>query len=93
MLDTLAEAYLIVEEHIQNLGDGVMTAGVFNNWLSDEGLRVTVANANNHQVTWGVLESAFEALGDYMEQYGYGSVIFGIFDGTNQVGQGSILPS
>ena len=93
VLDTLAQAYLIVGEHIENLGDGVMTAGVFNNWMSDEGMRVTVANANNHQVTWGVLESALEALGDYMEQYGYGSVVFDIFDGANQVGHGSILPS
>lgn len=92
VLDTLAEAYEIIQQHLETNGDGVMPAGTFDRFPSDEGLSITIANANNHQVTWGVLMTAFEALGDWMEQYGYGSVIFQIYDGPNQVGRGSILP-
>lgn len=92
VLDTMAEVYEVIQQHLQTYGDGVMAATSFDRFPSDEGLEVSIWNANNHQVTWGVLESALEALGDWMEQYGYGSVIFQIYDGSNQVGRGSILP-
>lgn len=92
VLGTLAEAYEIVNDQLERHGDGVMPAGTFDRFPSDDGLLVSVWNANNHQTTWGVLLSALEALGDWMEQYEYGSVIFQIYDGQNQVGRGSILP-
>lgn len=92
VLDTLAEVFEIAQQHIEGNGDGVMAAGTFDRFPSDEGLEVSIINTNNHQVTWGVLESALEALADWMEQYGYGSVVFQIYDGPNQVGRGSIIP-
>lgn len=92
VLDTMAEAYQIIYDQLLAHGDGVMPAGTFERYPSDQGLLISIWNANNHQVTWGVAQAALEALGDYMEQYGYGSVIFHIYDGPNQVGRGSILP-
>ena len=92
VLDSIAEVYEIILEHLETHGDGVMPAGTFERFPSDEGLEITITNANNHQVTWGVLQSALEALGDWMDQFGYGSVVFQIYDGPNQVGRGSILP-
>ena len=92
VLDTLSEAWDIIVEQLHAYGDGVMPAGTFERYPSDEGLLISIWNANNHQVTWGVAQAALEALGDYMEQNGYGSVIFQIYDGANQVGRGSILP-
>ena len=47
-----------------------------------------VENANNHQVTYGVLLSALLGLEKYMSNRGYGAVQFGLYDGPNQVGQG-----
>lgn len=92
VLDTLAEVFEIVQQQLEAHGDGVIPARTFDRFPSDEGMLVSIMNANNHQVTWGVLQAAIEALGDFMEQYGYGSVIFQIYDGPNQVGRGSILP-
>lgn len=92
VLDTLAEVFEIVQQQLETHGDGVIPARAFDRFPSDEGMLVSILNANNHQVTWGVLQAAIEALGDYMDQYGYGSVTFQIYDGQNQVGQGSILP-
>ena len=50
-----------------------------------------VENANNHQLTWGVLAAALGALRDYVvTQNGGGPGTFEIFDGENQVGKGTI---
>lgn len=92
VLDTLAEVFEIVQQQLETHGDGVIPARAFDRFPSDEGMLVSIMNANNHQVTWGVLQAAIEALGDYMEQHGYASVTFQIYDGPNQVGEGSILP-
>ena len=52
---------------------------------------IDVSNANNHQVTYAVLRAAVAALRDYMAQEGeYGTLVFDIWDGNNQVGKGVI---
>lgn len=48
------------------------------------------ANANNHQLTYGVLENALEALRSWMMFFrACGVIEYDIFDGDNQVGTGS----
>ena len=51
-----------------------------------------MANTNNHQLTWGVLGAAIDALGEYMHQAvtGPGEGWFSVFDGQNEVGMGTI---
>lgn len=51
-----------------------------------------IINTNNHQLTWGVLGAAIDALRDYMSQAvtGPGESWFSIFDGQNEVGMGTI---
>lgn len=52
---------------------------------------LSIRNANNHQMTWPILSSAIWAVVDYMyKKDNFGTVVFDIFDGGNQVGQGSI---
>lgn len=90
----LVDAFTRVQTRIQQSGDGLMLsnngAGLWQ--LTRNGLVLSIANANNHQTTWGVLGAAIFAIGDYMnENRSFGRIIFNIFDGTNQVGQGSIM--
>lgn len=55
------------------------------------GLVLNVANANNHQTTWGVLGAALSALKDFVaESGGFTSATFEIFDGVNQVATGTL---
>ena len=55
----------------------------------DAGLAIHVWNANNHQVSWGVLGAALEALWDFMGSGGrWGEVEFRILDGGVEVGVG-----
>ena len=52
---------------------------------------LNVQNANNHQCTWAVLREALWAVGNFMAVRDmWGEAEFSIFDGQNQVGQGSI---
>lgn len=72
-------------------GDGVIPRGTFG--FSRYGASWYSANANNHQVTWGVLAGAVMALSSFMDAYGgFGYAHFEIFDGGNQVGSGSVGP-
>ena len=78
--------------HVQQQGDGVMPAlargGIFQ-WLGEEGLALEVANADNHQTTYGVLAAALVALWHYMTQTGdIGRATFDVYDGPNWVGVG-----
>lgn len=61
-------------------------------WLGARGLTLRAVDANNHQLTWGVLGAALEAVRDYMDHRGhsFGTAYFKIFDGENQTGEGSI---
>lgn len=48
-------------------------------------------NANNHQITWGVMASAIYALADWMHtQNMFEGGTFQIYDGPNQVATGRI---
>lgn len=86
---TLSFEYVL--KYIELLNDGVIPGGIIR-WVGEDDLLLTVKNAENHQVTWGVLGAALIALGDYMSKFGYGAATFAIFDGGSQVGQGTIGP-
>lgn len=49
-----------------------------------------VSDANNHQVTYGVLGSVVVGLEGLMARDGYGEGEFEVFDGANQVGKGMV---
>ena len=90
----LVDAFNRVVARIQASGDGLVPsnngAGLWQ--LARNGIVLSIANANNHQTTWGVLGAAILAIGDFMNQnHIFGAVTFNIFDGTTQVGQGSII--
>lgn len=90
----IVDAFTRTQARIRASGDDLVPsnngAGVWQ--LTRNGIVLSIANANNHQTTWGVLGAALLAIGDYMNEHQwFGSVIFSIFDGSNQVGQGSIL--
>lgn len=62
--------------------------GIFQ-WLGQESLALEVANANNHQTTYGVLAAALMALWHYMEATGdVERASFAVYDGRNLVGNG-----
>ena len=47
-------------------------------------------NAGGHEITWGVLGAAVEALQDWSQNNAYGQMTYAIYDGPNQVGEGWI---
>ena len=72
-------------------GDKVIPSAAGTTFETEEGLIMVVSNANNHQMTWGVLKSALAALDDFINSNGgFVSASFDIFDGQNQVGTGKI---
>ena len=49
-------------------------------------------NADNHQMSFGVLRAAVGALQDYMRREGrWGMVKFWVFDGGREVGAGELF--
>ena len=85
----LREASDFVSSHLAVISDGLLVGGK-SAWLADA-LSVKVANANNHQTTWGVLRAALVALDDYMEVNEHvGAAEFTIFDGVTEVGAGTV---
>lgn len=85
----LASAWVSVHTHLAAAGDGPLPGGEFFVQFNNLGMRVW--NVNNHQTTWGVLNVAILALKDLLSvKKGLGAVIFKIFDGNNEVGQGQI---
>lgn len=77
---------------IQRGGDSVISGGVYR-WGSGfpHAIVVSFMNANNHQLTYGVVRSAVAAVKGYMASDGdYGLMSFDIWDGDNQVGTGVI---
>ncbi|KAA6410635.1 MAG: hypothetical protein FRX48_06058 [Lasallia pustulata] len=92
VLSLLDDARSTILGHIAIWGDGVVEDGFFN-WAGAGGLKLRMVNSNNHQLTWGVVGAAIEALGEYMHQAvtGPGEGWFSILDGTNEVGTGTIL--
>lgn len=80
-----------VTEWIASRGDGMLQNGRFT-WYGRAQSRIVfqVQNANNHQVMYGVLLTALTGMETYMWRLGYGCVDFKLYDGWNQVGQGSL---
>ncbi|MCJ1298663.1 hypothetical protein MMC08_001453 [Hypocenomyce scalaris] len=94
----LNEAYQNVLSIIQAHGDGDIVNGAYR-WTKNPdgplGLQIWVRNANNHQLTYGVLGAALNALNEYMTLFGAGlTTTMDVYDGVNQVGQGQqdIIP-
>ena len=75
--------------HVEDFNDGPIGDGQLS-WSGNSGVALSVENANNHQLTWGVLGVALQGLMSLMGGGGYGTASFVIFDGSNEVGQGSI---
>lgn len=80
-------AWRFSQDYIELMGDGVMPADSMN-YIPIEGFRVTFANANNHQITWGVYGSALVALRGFMDAHGWGPAVFRVIDGSNAVATG-----
>lgn len=91
VINVLTGAGKAAAAQIAAQGDRQIQNGRFM-WAQHMGRDVVlqVTNANNHQVMYGVLSSALAGLQDYMWNCGYGGVQFKLYDGSNQVGQGSI---
>lgn len=84
----LASAWDKVNTHLATIGDGLLPGEFFEQF---QAVALRVWNANNHQTTWEVLKVAILALEDFLSvKRGIGAVVFRIFDGNNQVGQGQI---
>lgn len=81
---------MAVHHHIQDHGDGDVPAGQAK-WVGNDGVALRVTNANNHQLTWGVLGVALQGVLSIMGDGGYGKASFTIYDGPNQVGKGVLL--
>lgn len=93
VIGIISSAYNYALNHIEISGDGVVRTLGNGRILQQQahGLALAVFNANNHQMTWGVLASALLALVDYMAGQGtYRAAAFTVFDGHNEVGSGSI---
>ena len=76
---------------IQNQGDGVIVSGRYEGVVPGNSFGLGMRNANNHQLTYGVVQAAIAALKSYMSQENnYGWVLFEIWDGDNQVGVGAL---
>lgn len=82
----------IISTYIRVVGDGPVTNGRYE-MVGLGGVQVMARNADNHQLTWGVLSAALAAVLDYMRVFGNGAATFNIFDGTHMVGQGTVQVS
>ena len=83
----MAAAY--VAQYVYQIGDAVISKGSVE-FYGGNGVFFKSWNVNNHQQTWGVLAAAIAALKDYMSHSSYGGASFSIFDGRNEVGEGTI---
>lgn len=86
ILEFLSEVLREVREHLHTNSDGPIPNGYF--FFNRYGLHLFAMNDNNHQVTWGVMGAAIEALTNFMIIYGFGPMRFTITDGLNVVGRG-----
>lgn len=78
-----------VAQYIHQMGDAVISRGAVE-FYGGNGVFFKSWNVNNHQQTWGVLAAAIAALKDYMSHNYYGGASFSIFDGSNEVGEGTV---
>lgn len=89
VINVIDACYKLILHSIQQHGDVILPGGYFN-WMGINGIAVEAINANNHQLTWGVLAAALKAVKQYMEANGYRQAHFDIYDGENMVGKGLI---
>ena len=85
----LEQALLAIHLHIEAHGDGDVPRGEAR-WAGNDGTVLRVANANNHQLTWGVLGVAIQGVKSVLGEGALGRASFVIFDGRNMVGRGWI---
>lgn len=84
----------LATQRIAEHGDRVIPISdliILGSSMAGEGVLMTLKNANNHQLTYGVVHGAALALGAFINKYGgFQSVQFQIIDGQNVVGTGRI---
>lgn len=83
-------AFLYLEAYVTRFDEGDLIRGGHFDWLSPPSHSLDVWNANNHQVTYGMLQMTIAAIYDYMGVHGFETATFAMFDGANQVGIGNI---
>lgn len=71
------------------MDDGYVAGGRFD-WPGNEKLVLRAWNTNNHQLTYGVLAAAAQALQVWAWGDGWGLLKFDIYDGTTKVGKGIV---
>lgn len=86
---TISIAHNVITARIRAMGDGPVENGRYS-MVGLGGVGVNAWNADNHQLTWGVLGAALTALLDYMKVFGNGPITFNVFDGSHMVGQGTV---
>lgn len=83
-----------VKQQIVQHGDRVIPATdlvTLGSAMVVQGVHMTLSNADNHQLTYGVVQSAAVAMVQYFTvRGGYQTVDFSIIDGKNHVGSGMI---
>lgn len=90
----LAVALRRINSQLAAHGDSLISSGVFIEEIGQSELYLV--NSNNHQQSWAVVGAALLALRNFLLSVdtiagGFtGGVIFTVFDGTNEVGQGTI---
>ena len=83
----LAKVLRLFLEHLRDSSDGPIAGGGFQTGVP---FFLKVRNANNHQITYGVMCRALEAMADWMAEHGDALVVYEIWDGDNMVGNGVV---
>ena len=85
----LTDALDTVQARISQLGNGLIPGGQFEQ--QGFGVALRMWNANNHQLTWGVMMLVITGLVEYTANMPSGvAIVFKIWDGANQVGEGQL---
>ena len=88
LISGLMTASEVIIERLK-AGDSLIPHGLFES--AARGMALTVMNADNHQLTWGVLEASIDGLLDFFKSMGSWSWCdseFDIYDGKSKVGKG-----
>lgn len=83
LLDSALAFAMVASEEIGY--ERLIPGGMFSRGKSP---KLTVWNANNHQVTWNTLHDTLLALLKFLEDNNYGSADFAVYDDKNKVGEG-----
>ena len=96
-MELLNETYEVAVSRIATYGDTVVANSLAYGmigaivYLQSSGTVLKIANANNHQTTWGVLGAAMSALSNFVKEHGgFDQADFVIYDGENEVAIGTI---